>query len=169
MSSSIVLSLSSNCLSLHSLHRHHIRQQGTIFHTTALRERPPVHQQAKRSITRRVITQEKLKRLKMAFQRTQAASQWRRRWSTDSLFFLHIQHLSITMSRLFLRLSNVRIFPSTAAQAKKDHFQGNLGTPNTFPREMTCLLKGKRLIERSNIKLTFARRRPPKLIFPITI
>jgi hypothetical protein len=37
----MVLSLSSNCLSLRSVHKHHIRQQGTIFHTTALRERPP--------------------------------------------------------------------------------------------------------------------------------
>jgi len=53
MSSSMVLSLSSNCLSLRSVHKHHIRQQGTIFHTTALRERPPDHQQANKSITRK--------------------------------------------------------------------------------------------------------------------
>jgi hypothetical protein len=122
----MVLSLSSNCLSLRSLHRHHIRQQGTIFHTTTLWERPPVHQQAKRSTTRRGITQERLKRLKVAFQITQATSQWRRRWSTDSPFFLHKQHLSITMTRLFLRLSNVRIFPSATAQAKKATFKGTL-------------------------------------------
>jgi len=120
MSSLMVVSLSSNCLSLRSLHKHHKRQQRTIFHTTALREQPPVHQQANRSTTRRGITQDKLKRLKRAFQRTQATSQWRRsRWSTDSSFFLHMQHLSITMTCLFLRLSKVRIFPRAATQAGK--------------------------------------------------
>jgi hypothetical protein len=51
------------------------KQQGTIFHTTALRERPPVHQQANKSTTRKGITQDKLKRLKMAFHRAQATSQ----------------------------------------------------------------------------------------------
>jgi hypothetical protein len=33
----MVLSLSSNCLSLRSLHKHHISKQRSIFHTTALR------------------------------------------------------------------------------------------------------------------------------------
>jgi hypothetical protein len=47
ISSSVVLSLSSNYLSLRSLHKHHKRQEGTIFHTTALRERPPIHQQGR--------------------------------------------------------------------------------------------------------------------------
>jgi hypothetical protein len=126
MRSSVVLSLSSNCLSLRSLHKHHIRQQGTIFHTTALRERPPVHQPANKSTTRRGITQDKLKRLKMAFHKARATSQWRRRWSTDSPFILHMQHLSIAMIRFFLRLSKVRIFPCAAVQAKKATFRGTL-------------------------------------------
>jgi hypothetical protein len=111
MRSSVVLSLFLNCLSLRSLHKHYIRQQGTIFHTTALRERPPVHQQANKSTTRRGITQDKLKRLKMAFHKARATSQWRRRWSTNSPFILHMQHLSITITRFFLRLSKVRNFP----------------------------------------------------------
>jgi hypothetical protein len=126
MSSSIVLSLSSNYLSLRSLHKHHKRQQGTIFHTTALRERPPIHRQANKSTTRRGITQDKLKRLKMAFHRAHVTSQWRRRCSIDSPFNLHMQHLSITMTRFFLRLSKVRIFPCAAVQAKKTTFKGTL-------------------------------------------
>jgi hypothetical protein len=126
MSSSIVLSFSLNYLSLRSHHRHHKRQQGTIFHTTALRERPPVHQQANKSTTRRGITQDRLKRLKIAFHKVRETSQWRRRWSTDSPFILHIQHLSITMTRFFLRLSKVRIFPYAAVQAKKATFKGTL-------------------------------------------
>jgi hypothetical protein len=48
-----------------------MRQEGTIFHTTALRERPPVHQQANKSITRRGITQDNPKRLKMVFHKAQ--------------------------------------------------------------------------------------------------
>jgi len=126
MSSSMVLSLCSNCLLLCSLYKHHKRQQGTIFHTTALHERPPVHQQANKSTTREGITQERLKRLKMTFHRARATSQWRRRWSTDSPFILHMQHLSITMTRFFLRLSKVMIFPCAAIQAKKATFKGTL-------------------------------------------
>ena len=43
ISSSKVLVESSKHLALLSLHKHHIRHKGIIFHTTALRERPPVH------------------------------------------------------------------------------------------------------------------------------
>jgi hypothetical protein len=165
----MVLSLCSSCLSLCSLYKHHKRQQGTIFHTTALRERPPVHQQANKSTTREGITQERLKRLKMTFHRARATSQWRRRWSTNSPFILHMQHLSITMIHFFLRLSKVRIFPCAAIQAKKSHFQGNLGPPNTFPGKMNILFGSKNLVERSNIKFPFMRRRLLEPIFPITI
>jgi hypothetical protein len=48
---------------------------------------------------------------------------------------------------------------------KKMHFQRNLGSPNTFPRERVYLFASKNLIETSNIKLPFVRRRTPKLIF----
>jgi len=53
--------------------------------------------------------------------------------------------------------------------SKEGHFQGNLGPPNTFPGKMNSLFASKSLIERSNIKFPFVGRRPPQLIFPITI
>jgi hypothetical protein len=62
----------------------------------------------------------------------------------------------------------VRIFPNAVDQAKKATFKGTLGPPNTFPEEVNYLFAIKDLIERSNIKVPFVRRRPPKLIFPFT-
>jgi hypothetical protein len=53
--------------------------------------------------------------------------------------------------------------------SKESHFQGNLGPPNTFPGKMNSLFSSNSLIEGSNIKFPFVRRRPPELIFPITI
>jgi hypothetical protein len=44
----------------------------------------------------------------------------------------------------------------------------NLGPPNTFPGEINYLFASKDLTERSNIKVPFVRRRPPKLVFPFT-
>jgi hypothetical protein len=75
VSSSIVLHLSSKFLSFRSLHKHHKRQEGIIFHITALRERSPVHQQANKSTIRRGITQNRLKRLKISFHKARATSQ----------------------------------------------------------------------------------------------
>jgi len=49
-----------------------------------------------------------------------------------------------------------------------NHCQRNLGPPNTFPGEKIFLFASKDLIERSNIKLPFVRRSPPKLVFPFT-
>jgi len=72
------------------------------------------------------------------------------------------------MTCLFLRLSKVRIFSSAANQAKRNHFQRNLGPPNTFPGERVYLFASKDLIERYNIKLPFVRRRTPKLVSPFT-
>lgn len=145
MSSSTVLSLSLNCLSLRSLHTHHRRQQGTIFHTIALQEIPPVHQQVNKFTTRKGITQDRLKRLKMAFHRVRGTSQWKRRWSTDSQFILYMQHLSITMTRFFLRLSKVMIFPNAAAQAKKVTFKGALVCQILFQEKWTASLQARTL------------------------
>jgi hypothetical protein len=39
------------------------------------------------------------------FHKAQATSHWRRKWSIDSPFLKHIQHLKITMTCRFLRLS----------------------------------------------------------------
>jgi hypothetical protein len=84
-----------------------------------------------------------------------------------------MQHLSTTMTCIFLRLSMIRIFPKGINHAKKiknekikNHFQRSIGPPNTLPREMNVIYTNKDPVEGSNIKLPFARRGPPKLIFP---
>jgi hypothetical protein len=100
---------------------HNKRQRGTIFHTTAHQVLP-----ASKLTTRLDITQDNPKRLKKTLHKAQATAQWRKRWSTDSLFLLHTQHLSITMTCRFLKLSLVSIFPRTADQAKKTNLKGAL-------------------------------------------
>jgi hypothetical protein len=62
----------------------------------------------------------------IVFQRTPLISLWRKRWSTDSLFFLDMQHHSTTMICCFFRLSMMRIFPKVADQAKKATLKGAL-------------------------------------------
>jgi len=59
--------------------------------------------------------------------------------------------------------------PLRCRPSKESHFQWNLGPPNIFPGKMNSLFASKSLIERSNIKFLFVRRRPPELIFPLTI
>jgi len=58
-----------------SLHKHRKRQVGAIFHTIALLNWPEDHQQASRSITRRGITQDNPKRLKIEYHMAEATSQ----------------------------------------------------------------------------------------------
>jgi hypothetical protein len=115
---------SSKHLAFLSLHKHYIRHKGIIFHTTALRERPPVPQQAFKSSTLQGITQCNLNRLKIACHSTCATSQWRSKWSTDSLSGIHKQHRFITTICFFLRLSKVRIFPRAIVHAKKAILEG---------------------------------------------
>jgi hypothetical protein len=59
--------------------------------------------------------------------------------------------------------------PLRCRPSEESHFQGNLGPPCTFPGKLNILFASKNLIERSNIKFPFVRRRPPELVFPITI
>ena len=59
-------------LPFRSDHRHHMMQSGTIFQTTALQERPPVHQHCKRFTTPQGIAHTKPKRLKKAFHKNWA-------------------------------------------------------------------------------------------------
>jgi hypothetical protein len=59
--------------------------------------------------------------------------------------------------------------PLRCRPSQEGHFQRNLGPPNTFPGKMNNLFASKSLIERSNIKFPFVGRRPPELVFPITI
>jgi hypothetical protein len=121
------------------------RQEGTIFHTTALRVFPLVHQQTNKSATLLSITQDSPKRLKNV--------QSRRRRSKDCTFLLHIQHLSITMTYLFLRLSIVRVFPRALDQAKKGRPKRNLRLPNTLPRERRDIVTNKDTIVLLKIKV----------------
>jgi hypothetical protein len=123
---------------------------GAIFHTVALFDRPEDHQQASRSITCCGITQDNPKRLKREYHKAEATSQWRRRWSTDSFVFLHVQHLFITITCRFLRLSKVRIFPRAVGHEKKaalervwvrhTYFQGNrvpIGRVKEWKKDLT--------------------------------
>jgi hypothetical protein len=102
-----LLSRSSKFQSFLSLQRHHLPHDSTMRATT-------IDQQANKSTPQLGITQDRPKQLKKAFHKVQATSQWRRRWSTNSPFFLHIQHLSTTITFHFLRLSVVKIFPRAA-------------------------------------------------------
>ena len=95
-----------------SCHKHQNRQVGSIFQTAALLDFPEDHQQASKSTTRLGITQANPKQLNMASHKVEAISQCKRRWSTVSSLLLHMQHLFITITCLFLRLSKVRILSS---------------------------------------------------------
>jgi hypothetical protein len=95
----------------------------TLQHSKVL---PTDHQQANKSTTLIGITQDSPKRLKKIFYKAQATTQWKRRWSTDSPFFSHIQRILTTMTYRFLRLSMVRIFPRVADQAKKAAIKGTI-------------------------------------------
>jgi len=106
-------------MSFLSLHRHHNRHEFTIFHTATLRALPAVHQHTYKSTTRLGITPKSSNQLKKTSHKAPTTSQWRRRWSTDSPFFLHIQHLSTTMTYHFFKLSMIKILPRTTNQAKK--------------------------------------------------
>jgi len=53
--------------------------------------------------------------------------------------------------------------------SEESHFQRNLGLPYTFPGKMNNLFASSNLVEKSNIKFPFMRRRPPESVFPITI
>jgi len=92
--------------------RHHLPHNSTLSATN----RPPTSKQVDHSSRHNLSCPKQLKKI---FHKAQAISQWRRKWSTDSIFLLHTQHLSITMTCYFLRLSIVKIFPRTADQAKK--------------------------------------------------
>jgi hypothetical protein len=59
--------------------------------------------------------------------------------------------------------------PLRCRSSEENYFQGNLGPPYTFPAKMNILFASENLIERSNIKFPFVRRRPPELVFSITI
>jgi hypothetical protein len=59
--------------------------------------------------------------------------------------------------------------PLRCHPSEESHFQGNLGPPYTFPGKMNILFASKNLVERSNIKFPFMRRRLLEPIFPITI
>jgi hypothetical protein len=85
-----------------------------VLHSVDLRNFPL--QQAK--LTRRGMTQAKLKNPKIEFNKALANSQWSKRWSMVSPLFLHKQYQSITTLCCFLKLPKVRILPKVVIQAK---------------------------------------------------
>jgi hypothetical protein len=70
---------------------------------------------------------------------------------------------------LFSKIVQGEDLPLRCRPSKESHFQRNLGPPNTFPGKMNSLFASKSLIEKSNIKFPFVGRKPPELVFPITI
>jgi hypothetical protein len=138
--------------------RHH-------FHTTALFGLPKDHQQSYISPTRLGITQDIPKRLKKALQMAEATSQWRRRWSTDSSFLLHMQHLSITMMCHLLRLSKVNVLPRATNHTKKNYPRRSLSPPYTLLGEEDSFRKSQRAIEGFDLEQSFFGWSPPQLIF----
>jgi hypothetical protein len=88
---------------------------------------------------------EKRKEKKTTFYMAQATSQWRRRWSTESPFLLHIQHLSITMTCCFLRLSTVRISSRAINRTKKATLKETLVCQILFHGKRPPLLRTKTL------------------------
>jgi hypothetical protein len=90
--------------------RHHLPHNNTLSFTSNLLTSKQVNYSVRHNPRQPKAT-------KKNFHKAQAIAQWRRIWSTDSPILLHIQHLSITMTCRFLRLSMVRIFPMAADQA----------------------------------------------------
>jgi hypothetical protein len=149
-----------------SFHKHQKRQIGIIFQIVALLGLPDVHQQVNSSITLLGITQDKPKWVNRALYEAEATSQWRRRWSTDSSFLLHLQHLFIIITCFFLRLSKVRILPRAAGHTEKSLSRRNLSPPHTLPREATTFRASQRRVkERLDLEQTSFGRDPQKPIF----
>jgi len=103
------------------LHKYQKRHECTIFHIAA--GSPPTSIQVDYSSS---YNPRSPKSTEKTFQMAQTTSQWRKIWSTDSPFLLHIQHLSTTMTSCFQRLSIVKIFPKAADQTKKPTLKGTL-------------------------------------------
>jgi hypothetical protein len=118
LSLSKVLSRSSKFLSFISLHRLYKRHAGTIFYTTTFQALSAIHKHSYNLTTLLGITQDNSNQLKKASHKAPTTSQWRGRWFMDSLFLLHIQHLSTMMTYCFLRLFMVRIFHRATDQGK---------------------------------------------------
>ena len=126
-----------NVLSLRSCQSHHMRQWGVIFQILPASDLllGPCHQ-LRRSTTPQGITHIVPKRIKTIDHNSQAIGQCKSKWLPVSPLNLHMQHQSIMISCLFLRLSIVRILPNAAVQTKKatlegafafhTHFQGKL-------------------------------------------
>ena len=129
------------------IQRHHKRKSGTIFYTTTLWVLPAFYRQASKSTTQLGKTQDSPKRRKRTFHNVQETSQRRRKWSTDSLFFLHIQHLSITVTCRFLRLFMVKIFPKATDEAKTTALKVELVRQILFQRKGKPSTRTKTLLK----------------------
>lgn len=81
---------------------------------------------ARKSITVVGINQANPTLAKNSFHQVMAISQLSSKLSTYSLFFLNVQHQSVTMKLSFLRLSKVRIFSKEAVHTKKSTLRGGL-------------------------------------------
>ena len=100
--------------------------------------------------------------------KAQATSQWRRRWSTNSPFLLHEQHLSTTMTCPLPKVVHSRDISYGHRPSKKGCSQRNLSPPNTLPRKMSAIITSKNTVEWANNEQPFFWRGPPKLVFTMS-
>jgi hypothetical protein len=77
---------------------------------------------------------------------------------------LQIQHYSITIIFLLLKLSKVKIFPSTTVHTKKATLRGALSLPNTLPRTSDLYWSGQYLVVRLHFKCLPFRWNPTNCI-----
>ena len=146
---------------------HHIKQWGTTIQIAEFWCLPNFPcQQANRSTTLFDITQWMPNRVNTIDHKSKAIEQWMRRWSTDSLSLLHIQHQSKIKICRFLRLSIVKIFPKAAVHKKKSNSRGDLRLPNSLPRERLIETISQHLVIGTNSKTFTPSRFPTHLIVP---
>ena len=99
---------------------HHITECGTTLQKTIFLCLPKWPCQAKRSSeTLSVITHRSSNKFHTMVHNSKAMGQWRRRWSIDSPFLLHMQHQSTIITPLFHKQTVVGIFPKAAVHEKK--------------------------------------------------
>jgi hypothetical protein len=78
----------------------------------------------------------------------------------DSPVFLHIQHQSIIITWLFLKLSKANIFLNAAVPTKIHYSRRSLIFPNALPRKGRASQRAKRLIKRFDLECTPSTRDP---------
>jgi hypothetical protein len=67
----------------------------------------------------------------------------------------------------FSQVVHSKNLPKSRRPNKESYFHRSFGSPNALPRKGMSIVTCKDLIEGFNIKLSFAGRNPPNLVFPL--